>query len=386
MTLSDTENPYILLAAFLAPHKSREQIDRLRALIADEPVDWAQLVYLANVELCTPLWYVQLRRDGLLELLPQELQEYLEYLHAANSERNEDLRLGLIEFLTACAGEWMTPVLLKGAATFCDDLYGAPGARIMGDLDLLFEWSEVDAARALLMRLGYEEIPDPGMEFDGIATDERHHQLPRYHKPDTPLVIEIHFKVSYGQAGRVLPVTEARLNTRRASLDGTDVLILNPQWRLRHNTVHALLPHCEFIRGAISLLQLNEFVRLAQHYKEQIDWQQWFAPAAAHGLSEQYNLYRRLASELQGLITTEAAPASLRQRFHRRRVLAVGRGKAVQPEAVRPPGAQFYYYLNLPLWVWRNICYINGIEKLPLRLYYLFKKILSARSRSRIGM
>jgi hypothetical protein len=157
-----TDNSYALLANFLAPVKSVEQLAALRKLILAERVRWPELLYMANLQLCTPLWYVQLKRDGLLALLPEELQEYLAALHQANVERNAELRAGLEELLQLLASVGIDALLLKGAATFCDDLYADPGARIMGDLDILVERARAEEARDLLLGIGYEEILDPG--------------------------------------------------------------------------------------------------------------------------------------------------------------------------------------------------------------------------------
>lgn len=378
--------PYILLAAFLSPCKTTEHIDALRKLIVAEQIAWPKLVYLANLQLCTPLWYVCLRRDGLLELLPEDLQEYLQQLHQANVERNAEMRQGLEELLQILAQQDIVPLLLKGAATFCDDLYGDPGARVMGDLDILFETGQVETARQVLLDLGYQEIPDPGMDFEGIATDERHHQLPRYYKPGTPVVVEVHFKVSYGQSGRVLPAAIARKNSINVSLGGLGASILNPTWRLLHNTVHGVLPHCEFIRGNISLLQLAEFAHLARAYGQQIDWTTWFSVADQYQLITEFSAYQRLARDLMFLDGQVEISSRSRVTFHQRRILGVAEGLAKQEKPSRPLLATVYYYLNLPLWVWRNICYIEGVRNIPLRLFYMLKKGLSARSRAKIGM
>ena len=379
-------NAYALLAAFLSPVKGAEQIEALRQLIVKGQIVWPDLVYRANLQLCTPLWYVQLQRDGLLQLLPQDLQEYLQQLHQANVERNAEMRHGLEELLQAFAREDIDPLLLKGAATFCDDLYGDSGARVMGDLDILVEPHQVEQARQILLKLGYQKIPDPGMDFDGLATDERRHQLPRHFKPGTPVVIEIHFKISYGQSGRVLPVVTARENVLEIGLAGASATLFNPTWRLLHNTVHALLPHCEFIRGDISLLQLAEFVQLAKRYGQQIDWDEWLALAQAHKLTTEFSVYQQLARELMFLHSTNTELPAISVKLHKRRILNMGARLGVQGKPGRSVLATIYYYFNLPAWVWRNICYIEGSRNIPRRLIYMLKKGLSARSRAKIGM
>lgn len=326
---------------------------------------------------------MQLRQDRLLELIPGGLRDYLSQLHQANADRNAAMRRGLEDLLHLFSRQGIVPVLLKGAATFCDDLYNDPGARIMGDLDLLVKDDAVEAASKALLDLGYQDVFDPGKALDGIETDERHHQLPRYVKPGTPLAVEIHFKVSYAQAGRVLAVDQAWQNILKARLYGIPVTILNPTWRLLHNSIHALLPHREFIRGDISLAHLAEFDRLKRRYARQIDWRTWEEIATRHCLTREMCLYRQLAEELISLEKRDAEPVFA---FHRRRILTEGQHQgSVQPDR-RPFLPALYYYLNLPRWVWDNIGYMKGPGKLPQRLIFLFKKALSSRSRAKLRM
>ena len=83
-----TENTYTLLAFFLSPWKKTDDIKTLQKLIRKEPIPWEQLLFQANNNLCTPLWYVCLKNDGFLNLLPVELRKYLLILYEANLERN----------------------------------------------------------------------------------------------------------------------------------------------------------------------------------------------------------------------------------------------------------------------------------------------------------
>jgi Uncharacterised nucleotidyltransferase len=379
-------NSYVRLAWFLSPRKTQGRIDEVKQLAAEGRIDWNDLLLQANVQVCTPLWYVQLKRDGLLGLLPQELQDYLHQLHQANIVRNAALRRGMEELLNFFGQRGIVPLLLKGAATFCDDLYGDPGARVMGDLDILVRAEEVETAHQILLELGYREIPNPGIVFDNIGTDERHHHLPRYFKPKTPVVVEIHFKVSYGRSGGVLAVDEAWKNTRPAILFGTAVILLNPNWRLLHNSVHALLPHREFIRGDISLSHLAEFAHLGRRYARQIDWTVWYKTATRHKLKTEMALYRQLAVELMSVDMEEIDCQTILISFHQWRILTVMQSQGRQQPTRKPFLPTLYYYFNLPRWVWDNVCYIEGEGKTLQRLFFLLKKGVSARSWMKIGM
>lgn len=369
-------NPYRLLAAFLAPGKNGQTLAALRQTARSGAVDWKALLRLANGHLCTPLWYVRLRQDDLLPELPEELQRYLACLHEANLERNLRFRAALVELLKPLRDKEIPALLLKGAAVFCDDLYGDPGARIMADLDVLVPAGREGQAEAVLRELGYEAIPDPGMERDGLPTDARHHQLLAHYRPGEPVVVEIHFKVCYGQASLVLSDTQMWATALEASVDGMPCRIPLPQERLVHNAVHELIQHRGFIDGEISLRQLAEFAALAERYGQHIDWDAWQVRGRSGGFEPAFPVLYELGRRLMGGPWMPVQKISLPVRFHLCRLMPDPSG--------RNRLARVYYYLALPFWVWNNVGFVGGRGHWGLRLTYLLKKMTGTRSRVKI--
>jgi len=137
MKVPQSNDHYALLALFLSPWKDAGIIHALTDAIKQGKPNWKNLLYLANLHFCTPLWFVRLRKDGLISLLPQDLQTYLQHLHQANVERNEAFCEAIKEIHPKLREHGIPAILLKGAASFCDDLYGDVGARMMGDIDIL---------------------------------------------------------------------------------------------------------------------------------------------------------------------------------------------------------------------------------------------------------
>ncbi len=369
---------YRLLAAFLAPDKSAEQIAVLRSLIEQDRIKWKKLLYMANVQLCTPLWFCRLRDDGLLAVLPQELQDYLRHLHQANAERNSILRALLGDIAVACAAAKVPLVLLKGAAALCDNLYGDDGARIMSDADIMVRREDIGTAVEILTGLGFVKDENSTIVFDGSITDERHHHLPAFYHPQKKVVVELHFKVGGYRCGRLLPVEQAWENIVPARLDGTAVALLSPQWRIMHNCVHALVPDGEFIRGTVSLRQMAEFAALCSCYSSRLSWPQWRAWSSEHGFARQSNIYVALAQPM--LPVTVAMATGQMERWHCRRILSVVNALRRKPPMV----VTVYYYLNLPYWAWDNVCYARGVEHVPVRVICMLKKLLSGRSRAKM--
>ncbi len=381
------DNSYELLMLLLTPQKGPGLLSMLSEAASQKKISWEKLLYQANLQMCTPLWYVQLKKDNLLPLLPEDLAEYLEELYQANLERNHQLESGLIRLLTEFNSASIDTLLLKGAATFCDQLFAEPGSRFMGDLDILVPRNSVEQCRAILIRLGYQEIFNEGMELDALPTDERHHQLPRYYIPGTPIVVEIHFKISYAQVGRMITPEAAWQAQVKTELKGVKTSVLSPDHKLLLNTAHALVPHREYLRGHISLIQLTEFVLLAQRYHNSINWDTWLNTARVFSLSTEFISYLNLSIRHLNLDKPDELNLKPHSGFNEKRILFTGnyeadikQGAMTFNTRVHHSLYRLYYYTHLPIWMWQNVCYAQGIKNIPTRLQFCFKKFLSPKS------
>ena len=159
-------NTYALLALFLAPVKSVSSLETLKNAIINEQIELGPLLLQANIQMCTPLWVARLEQDGLLSYLPKDFQEYLQAIYQANVERNAELKAGLTELLTEFEKNDVESVLLKGAATFVDDLYESPGARFMGDMDILVDKGKITTCESILEKLQYEVMVNENLILD----------------------------------------------------------------------------------------------------------------------------------------------------------------------------------------------------------------------------
>ncbi len=381
------KNSYALLMIMLTPIKSPELQALLCEAAGSKKIQWEKILFQANLQMCTPLWYAQLKKDNFLVWLPKDLVEYLAELYQANLTRNQELQNGLIHLLAKLNTASIDTLLLKGAATFCDQLFDAPGSRFMGDLDILVPEDKVEQSREILIELGYQEIPNEGMERDELPTDERHHQLPRYYIPGTPIVVEIHFKISYAQVGRMIPPDAAWQSRIKTKLKGESTSVLAPNHKLLLNTAHALMPHREYLRGHISLIQLSEFTRLAQRYADSINWQNWIHSARHFSLSTEFMTYLKLSVNFMNLATPNEISFSNISHFNINRILFIGEYESLKKQNSIPfqtkTANQFYrlyYYARLPSWMWQNVCYAQGWKNIPTRILFCLKKLITPRS------
>lgn len=384
------DNTYALLAAFLSPYKTDRDRIILAELARTGRINWAHLLYQANTQLCTPVWYLSLVQDDLLTTLPEELQRYLEALTAANRERNQQLLAGLETLLVELNRREVTPVLLKGSAALAQQLHRDPGARILGDIDFLVEPHQSPLCEEILRDLGYREAPDPHREPDGLATDTRHHHINPYYLPGTPLVVEVHIKTTYAISAGVLPRERAMQDCLAVELGAGKARVMSPTNQLLLNTLHGNLPNRSFIGSTIELRQLLDFALIDFHFGASIDWDSWHQTANRHGLNTIFNTYRTLSVQLLGTDKAKPFKAGTRAQCHLARILTRG-------NLFRPPNESrgtsgrlatfaldLYYYLSLPTWIWRHPCYAPGWASTPDRLRMLLKKVATKEAWQKI--
>ncbi len=378
-------NNYALLALFLSPTLNENTLLQIHSAIGKEQIIWINILQLSGTERCTPLLYVRLHQHDLFYKLPTVVQSIITKAYQNNLNRNNTLKDGLIKLLAEFEKHNINSLLLKGAATFCDNYYGDPGARVMGDLDILVHPEQIEKCKAILITQGYIEVPDPGMTLDGLATDIRHHQIPAYRHPITNAIIEIHFNVSYGQAGRVVPTERAWKNKIKTTLDGFNTSILSVQDRVLLNTAHALLPKREFLQGEISLLQLADFSTLVYQRSNEINWDNWANTAKLNHLKTPFMTYLLMSQSLMNTTWPFELPAPKVAQDNYQRILNSAYPKNNNNKfSLKKAYQNRYYYLRLPKWVWNNVCYAPGVKNLPTRVILLMKIVLRNRSWSKI--
>lgn len=401
MNIPPLNNHYALLALFLSPWKDEETIHRLSNFARKKNVNWGRLLYIANLHFCAPLWFASLRKDGLLPLLPLDLQTYLMHLHQANTERQDAFRRAAIEIISILDDIDVPVILLKGVATFCDDLYQDPGARMMGDLDFLVRAQHIEQVRNILLRHGYDEQGDCFGKSSGFFNSNSPHHLPRFVKPGTSVVVEMHFQTAQGQAGRVLPTDLSWTNKESITWEGLNPFVLIPTYRLLHNTVHALVPQKAYTTSIISLNQLAEFTYLVLRYSSVIEWHAWLVRGAKQGLSRQFRIYLTLANSLMEMPFPEQIGRLAFPGLHAARISAACNNRAnylsgcetsleTVPKRIKDIAVRIYINvfqrLNRPVWEWQNLCYKQGLRNFPLRLYCLFVLFFRRNFKSLFGI
>jgi len=368
----------------LAPSLTDIQRADLVRDLARPAIRWEALLAEANRQHATPLWYARMKTHGLLALVPEALRVYLAQLHAANLSRNRMLQDELAMILQLFRDNGIPVILLKGAATFGDRLYADPGARLMSDMDLLLPQEQIGEAERLLMMEGYVDDPANVSLSDVWPGNTRHAHTPGLLHLRKQIAVELHFKVAYGQSGRILPVNAACAASVSGAVQGQETAWLSPHHRLLHNALHATLPHREFSRGRLRLSDLAEFAALVERYPQEVDLDRFWHVVRRSALGIEIGSYALLARLLMRSVVKPRRISA--NTWHRDRLLQSS------PPAVAP-GARFseirrkvwrmmsflYDKARLPAWIWRNICYGDDQTPLTARLACITRLMLTPR-------
>lgn len=230
-------------------------------------INWPEICRLAGSHLVTPSLAGAMRRKGLFDRLPDEVQDYIGGIQNLNRLRNNilyDALCAVAERLN-CVG--IEPMVLKGAIALLPDQYVGAEDRMIGDLDLLVPSDRIKDAANEIRMLGYRQLASkwslPGDEA------RSHHSAPLVH-PDFPVKIELHRRILHFNQDNVLLMEGLEAKNLLLS-NGAVISVPDVATRLLHNFLHAQIVDRQRRRRLINLRQLLEFAILVRHFSIVID-------------------------------------------------------------------------------------------------------------------
>jgi len=205
--------------------------------------DWRPVIALANRTLLTPALFSALAHSGEINQLPDDVREYLRFIHDRNGERNARLRAQLAEAVAALNRRGIVPLLLKGAVPLFFFQADQIPARMTSDLDVSVDAADEASAHECLGELGYLPLADArGMM-----------------RPQDVGVLELRRT----QESEFRPPTPVERNRLQAKIP-------SPQSRALHWIVHDLFKEGDYWRGRIDLRHLHDLAQLAE--SNDVDW------------------------------------------------------------------------------------------------------------------
>lgn len=241
---------------------SPSRFDALVSCLRGRPpadADWVGVIGEANRYLVVPAVRAALAGWAGPEV-PQDVREYLDFIHGRNHERNLLLRAQAVEAVEALNRHGILPTLLKGACTLLTAAEDRLGDRILCDLDILVSAGEVPAALSCLAALGYEIQPGEAQDHAPAALARRRdvgmidlHVRPpgpeRFHHPDR-----------LARSGSILAIGESG-----------QALLPSPEFRVLHLIAHDMFHDKLYLRGDFELRRLVDLDGIAKAHPG-LDW------------------------------------------------------------------------------------------------------------------
>ena len=181
--MSTSSSTYYLIAKILS-HTYDTKL--LYEELKNNKIDWDQLVIIGSQHLILPALYSDFKKKELLELLPQDLKDYLEEIHTINFNRNHSIYNQAQEISKLLQSNTIEPIFLKGVALLTSLHFDDFGYRMIGDIDVLVNSNQAQETFEILKTAGYIE----GKGFNYKVHNYRH--LTRLIHPEKIGAIEIH--------------------------------------------------------------------------------------------------------------------------------------------------------------------------------------------------
>jgi len=246
------ERRFILAGARLA-------VDRARlAELAAHVHNWDRVV-----EEATNLRYdVLLARacEGL-DTVPRKTREALADRLRLGRARNVIYLGAASAALRALHDVGLAPIALKGVA-LAEPLYGDPGLRQFGDLDVLLPIADVETGERMLRELGYNVSPSP---HERSWYYRNYYHLPPLYRKGGGMTIELHWGLARRPHPFRLDYDGMRERAVTTIIGGEHTLVLSPEDRLIHLAIHLAWGN-GFTAHAIGLVDIAETVRAG------VDW------------------------------------------------------------------------------------------------------------------
>ncbi|MCD6178820.1 MAG: nucleotidyltransferase family protein [Bacteroidales bacterium] len=214
----------------LAVHPERAL--EIQKVLQSGKVSWESLVYQSSNQLVLPALYLNLKRNNLLEFLPDDLCEHLEDITDQNRERNRAILNQVEDITTLLRSNNLKPVYLKGTAHLLDGLYEDIAERMLSDIDLLLEENEAKRAWDLLKNKGYVEHN----KFGETAFGEHRH-LNELIKDNKIASVEVHRRLLEGEYDKKFnwKTVKGKINKSQSPLGA---LILSDKDMTLHNMMN----------------------------------------------------------------------------------------------------------------------------------------------------
>ena len=272
-------------------------IDTLKDLVVSKDTPWDEMIEFANQSLLIPALYDALQQKDLLKIVPNKtIVEYLSTVYKYNRIRNEALLVQVQEICHLLAEISVTPVLLKGVAALSEEYYHSVGARVMIDIDILVQESEILQCVELLMSKGRYQLLHKDAPLWGISGPEHHYH--RIYTENGVGVLEVHRALAMDHP--YLP-NEILMKHVKPSKRIENAYVIEPSFEFYHSFLHSEVSHEFHENKILALRHLHHAAVVASASLEEIDWDILANEVDNYELSAVWEEYLYMHQRLFGL-------------------------------------------------------------------------------------
>ncbi|WP_196885488.1 nucleotidyltransferase family protein [Aureivirga sp. CE67] len=238
----------------------KKNISRVKEKL--QSLEWEKIICISDAHYVFPNLYIQLKNTNLLDLVPDDLVAYMEFLTEKNRERNQTI-LAQIERITKTLNqENIIPIFTKGTSYLVDNLYEDLGERIIGDIDFLLPEKDIEKAAKLLSDFGYKELYDEKTDLSFHPEDHRH--LPRLIHNDEIAAIEIHREMLVENHAKNFNYETIKDSLKEINFRGNKLFVLSTENQLILNGCSLQLNDSGYSSGRIILRNLYDALLLSE--------------------------------------------------------------------------------------------------------------------------
>ncbi|MCJ7603806.1 MAG: nucleotidyltransferase family protein [Desulfobulbaceae bacterium] len=266
-----------------------EQINRLRNLLNDTPIDWPALLLMAARHKILPLLFLNLKRCGR-QAVPKPVWAQLKTLYVSNGVRNLYLAYVLKDIVRLFHENSIQALPFKGPVLTLA-AYGSLALRNFLDLDILIAKRDLAKAATLLQEAGYRPRLDlDGAQFSAFAATEDNFS---FMSEDGLVTVELHWELSGRYLPRPLDFEKLRPYLEAFSFKGAEMLTLCPEVLLVYLCVHGAKHKWDCLDLICCISEL-----MKKH--PQLDWELIFSFAAEIGAVRMVRVGLLLARDVLG--------------------------------------------------------------------------------------
>ena len=263
--------------------------------LAEGDVEWDVFQYLTAYHRLEAVIYDALETEletDIETLLPDTSAAWLEHRRKENVFANMSLVSSTIRIFKEFEKQDVQVLFIKGLS-LDEWLYGKPGLRAVGDIDLYIPPSALPQAFACMKGLGYELAWLPERLKPGSRLAKQHRRTIKDHmftRPGSPVVVELHWRLSRLQSAFPLDFDDAWQRRTEFQLAGKTIGTLPGDIHANYLCYHGAKHY--FSR----LFWLYDIAKLMQ--REDVDWDGILAQAHLLKSEASLGLALVMASEM----------------------------------------------------------------------------------------